>query len=239
MKHILTSTKILAIAFISVFSFQATQLLAQSSRSIAVSSFSGIGVSSGINLYLKQDGRESVVIKGDEEVIKDVVVEQKNGSIYIKYKQGVSWSRMFKGKKIDAYVSFKNLTALSASGGSDVETQAPIKVANLALDASGGADMNLALTCKDIAINTSGGADISLKGSGENMMLNASGGSDVNAYDFKVEYAQVNSSGGADVAIYVNKGLTANATGGSDIAYKGNAALKKTNSKSGDVTHVN
>jgi hypothetical protein len=240
MKQISTFSKLLAIILFPILNLVYTPLFAQSSKTVAVGNFSGIGVSSGIDLYLTQTGKESVVIKGDEDVIKDVVVEQKNGSIYIKYKNGISWSRMFKGKKIEAHVSFKNLTAISASGGSDVETQGLIKVANIVLEASGGADMNLNLICKDLTISVSGGADVSLKGSAENMMLNASGGSDLDAYDFKVNYAQVNTSGGADAHIYVNKGLTANATGGSDITYKGNAALKKvSNSKSGDITHVN
>ncbi|MNR51686.1 hypothetical protein D3C85_1713960 [compost metagenome] len=72
------------------------------------------------------------------------------------------------------------------------------------------------------------------------MVLNTSGGSDVDAFEFKVNYAQVNTSGGSDANIFVNKGLTASATGGSDIHYKGSAALKKvSNSKSADITHVN
>ncbi|WAC41244.1 head GIN domain-containing protein [Pedobacter sp. SL55] len=240
MTPISTISKLFVIILFSIFNLTYMPLFAQSSKTVAVSSFSGIGVSSGIDLYLTQSGKESVVIKGDEDVIKDVVVEQKNGSIYIKYKQGISWSKMFRGRKIEAYVSFKNLTVISASGGSDVETQGPIKAANIILEASGGSDMSLNLTCKDVTISISGGADISLKGSAENMMLNASGGSDLDAYDFKVDYAQANTSGGADAHLYVLKGLTANATGGSDITYKGSAALKKvSNSKSADITHVN
>ncbi len=231
------SIKRATILFIVLFSFTA---FAQNTRTVNVTSFNAVGVSSGIDLHLEQGNTESVVIKGDAKIIKDVIVEQKNQSINIKYKDGVNWSRLFRDKKIDVYVTFKNLGSISASGGSDVDNIGVIKVNKLAISSSGGSDIDLNVICKDISISSSGGSDIDLKGSAENMTVSASGGSDVDAYQFKTNYAQVNSSGGSDINIYVEKGLTANATGGSDINYKGNAALKKiSNSKSSDVRRVN
>lgn len=230
-------TKLTVLFFASIISINA---LAQSSRSVNVNNFNNIGVSSGIDLYLTQGNSESLVIKGREEIIKNVIVEQKNGGLTIKYKEGINWKRLFKDNDIDVYVTYKNLTALSASGGSDVNTQNTLKTNKISISASGGSDMELNIVCKDISIAASGGSDIDLKGSAENMVLNSSGGSDIDAYSFKVNYAKVNTTGGSDANIYVEKGLEANATGGSDIKYKGGAALKKTsNSKSGDVIHVN
>jgi len=238
--NMLQPTKILTIIFFAFFSTFFPKSFAQSSRNVSVSGFSSIGVSSGINLFLTQSNNESLIIKGDEDVIKDVVVEKKDGNLNIKYKDGINWSRLFKGKVINVYVTFKNLNAIAASGGSDVETEGVLKTDKISLAASGGSDLDLNVVCRDVSISISGGADLDLKGSAENMKVNASGGSDVNAFDFKVNYAQVNISGGSDANVYVNKGLTANATGGSDLKYKGNAALKKvSNSKSADIIHVN
>ncbi len=240
MKKSLALKKNLTFVLFFICSLTYVNVSAQNSRQVSVSDFNGIGVSSGINLHLKQGNTESLVIKGDEEVIKDVVVEKNDRGISIKYKEGINWSRLFKGKVIDVYVTFKNLNSLAASGGADVYIDGQLRTDRFSLAASGGADIKLNLTCKDIKIAVSGGADIELKGSAENMTVSASGGADLDAFDFKVDYAQVNCSGGADVDIYVNKGLTASASGGADITYKGNAALKKTsNSKSGDITHAN
>ena len=240
MKNSLALKKNLTFVLFFFCSFTCINVFAQNSRQVSVSDFNGIGVSSGINLHLKQGNTESLVIKGDDEIIKDVVVEKNERSISIKYKEGINWSRLFKGRTIDVYVTFKNLNALAASGGSDVYIDGQLKTDRFSLAASGGADVKLNLVCKEIKIAASGGADIELKGAAENMSVSASGGADIDAFDFKVDYAQVNSSGGADVDIYVNKGLSAAASGGSDITYKGNASLKKTSSsKSGDITHAN
>ncbi|MFN0291800.1 head GIN domain-containing protein [Pedobacter helvus] len=231
---------LLKVSGLFVACFITLNVAAQSSRSVNVKSFNNIAVSNGIDLFLTQGNTESLVIKGQEDVIKDVVIEQEGNKLTVKYKDGVNWSRLFKGTQIYVYITFKKLNSISASGGSDVETQNTLNTDKMSIRSSGGADLDLSIVCKDITISSSGGSDVNLKGSAENMVLNTSGGSDVHAFEFKVNYAQVSTSGGSDANIFVNKGLTASASGGSDISYKGNAALKKlSNSKSADITHVN
>ncbi|SES10634.1 head GIN domain-containing protein [Pedobacter rhizosphaerae] len=233
MKNLIKPT---AIFFIIISSYVAK---AQETKNVAVRNFNSIAVSSGIDLYLIQGGSESVSINSDAETLKSIVVEQSGSNLTIKFKDGINWSGLLKNRSIKAYVNFKNLSAIAASGGSDVFSQNPIKVDKLAIRSSGGADVKLELACNDLSIQSSGGSDVDLKGKAENMSIQSSGGSDINAYGFITQYAKVHTSGGSDVNIYVEKGLEAAASGGGDIHFKGNAALKKTsNSKSGNVTRV-
>lgn len=214
---------------------------AQKTKNVAVKSFNEINVSSGIDLILTQGNSENLTITTDEEILKNVIVEQNGSSLKIKMKDGFSFSNFFNGSKggIKVYVNYKTLNAINSSGGSDVITKNQLKTDRLSIRSSGGSDINLDIICKDLNIESSGGSDVDLKGKAENMALNSSGGSDVNAFGLITQYAKVNSSGGSDVKIYVAKGLEASASGGSDILFKGDAALKKTsNSKSGDVKRV-
>jgi len=217
-----------------------TNVLAQSSKNVSVKAFNEVTVSSGLDLYLTQTTNEALTIKGQEDLIKDVVVEQNGSSLVIKYKDGIKWGSLFKNQSIKVYLNYKNLKSLTASGGSDVYTQNNLKADVLNLRASGGADLKLTLTVKDLNLTISGGSDAELKGSGENLIATASGGSDMDAFGYVVNNARVIASGGSDANIYVNKALEAGASGGSDVNYKGSAVLKKTSSsKSGDVNHVN
>ncbi len=212
---------------------------AQDSKSVSVKNFSGVTVSSGIDLYLTQGGTESLTIKGRKDVIENVIIEQNGSDVAIKYKNGMNWSSLFKNQSIKVYVNYKTLKRLAASGGSDVVTQNTLKTDMLSLSASGGSDLKLNLTCKDLSLSISGGSDAELNGSAENFKVAASGGSDVDAFAFPVNYAKATVSGGSDANLFVNKILEAGASGGSDVNYKGNASLKKmSNSKSGDVNHV-
>ena len=217
-----------------------SNVLAQSSKNVSVKAFNEVTVSSGLDLYLTQTTNEALTIKGNEDLIKDVVVEQNGSALVIKYKDGVNWGRMFKNQSIKVYLNYKNLKSLTASGGSDVYTQNNLKADVLNLRASGGADLKLTLAVKDLTLTISGGSDAELKGSGENLVATASGGSEIDAFGYVVNNARVTASGGSDANIYVNKALEAGASGGSDVNYKGSAVLKKTSSsKSGDVNHVN
>lgn len=212
---------------------------AQQTKNVSVKNFNNISVSSGIDLYLNQGSNEALTIKGNSDLIKDVVVEQQAGHLVLKYKEGVNWGSLFRNESIKIYVNFKVLSSLSASGGSNVYTQNTLKADVLNLRVSGGADLDITLNCKDLTVSASGGADVNLRGTGENMQVSASGGADINAFNYIVNYARAGASGGADVNIYVNKGLEASASGGADVTYKGNASLKKiNNSKSGDIRHV-
>lgn len=227
---------LVAIALISSFSLTSK---AQDSKNVSVKNFNGITVSSGIDLYITQGATESLVIKGSNELIENVIVEQNGADIAIKYKSGVNWSSLFKNQSIKVYVNYKTLKRLGASGGSDVYTQNTLKTDILSIAASGGSDLKLALACKDLSLSISGGSDAELSGNAENFKLNASGGSDVDAFSLPVSYAKASVSGGSDANLNVSKILEASASGGGDISYKGNAALNKTStSKSGDVTHV-
>ncbi|WP_443937847.1 head GIN domain-containing protein [Pedobacter sp. MW01-1-1] len=232
MKNLLKS----AVLFSLVLSSMLSQ--AQDSKKFPVSNFEAIGVSSGINLYLTQGNSESVSIQADAEILSNIVVEQKGKNLNIHFKEGFNWNSLFNNKQINAYVNYKKLNAIAASGGSDVFSKNPIKTEKMSINSSGGADIKIDLFCTNLSVATSGGSDVYLKGKAENMNIASSGGSDIKAYDFITQYAKVNSSGGSDVYINVAKGLEANASGGSDIHYKGNASLKSSNSKSGDVKHV-
>ncbi|TKC04452.1 head GIN domain-containing protein [Pedobacter frigoris] len=212
---------------------------AQQSKTVPISNFNQITVSSGIDLYLTQSTAENIRVSAHPDLLKNVVIEKEGSTLHVKYKNNISWSKLFKGQDIKVYVNYKQLQSISASGGSDVYTQNTLKADKLSINASGGADLKLNAMVKNIDINSSGGADIDLKGSASNMQIDVSGGSDIDALGFVVEYAKVNASGGSDTNINVTKALEANASGGSDINYKGNASVRKTSSgKSGEVSRI-
>src|SRR5215208_8405945 len=93
-----------------------------------VKGFHAIEVSGGIDLYLSS-GDETVAVsaKGDE-VRRRVKTEVKNGvlKIYFEWKDGIRFS-LGNNRALKAYVSYKNLDKISASGGSDVMVDGTIK----------------------------------------------------------------------------------------------------------------
>lgn len=222
------------------FSAIAFSLSAQDSKDVPLRNFNEVSVSSGIDLYLTQSNAENIKVIAHPDLLKDVIIEKENNLLKVRYRNNISWGRMFKGQSIKVYVNYKTLQAISASGGSDVFTQNTLKTDKLVASVSGGSDLELNLVTKDLQVQSSGGSDIELKGSAVNMQASVSGGSDIDALGFIVEYARVTASGGSDANVNVTKALEVSASGGSDVNYKGNPSVKKTSSsRSGDVKRIN
>jgi hypothetical protein len=78
-----------------------------------------------------------------------------------------------------------------------------------------------------LKVKTSGGSDVNISGSAKNLTIDASGGSDLRGYELIADICDIEASGGSDVYITVSKELSAKASGGSDVRYKGNGSVKE------------
>jgi hypothetical protein len=86
--------------------------------------YEAISVSDGIDLYISY-GEEAIAVSASEPKYRDkikTVIENK--VLKITYdEKGFSWNIK---RNLKAYVSFKTLNALSASGGSDIKVEGSI-----------------------------------------------------------------------------------------------------------------
>ena len=193
-----------------------------------VGSFSGVSVSSGIDLYLSY-GDEAVAVSASKPELRDrIKTEIENGILKIWFysKSGVSinWNN---DRKLKAYVSYKTLNRLSASGGSDVFPDGVIKSNELKLQLSGGSDFKGKVDVENLRVDQSGGSDVHISGRATTLSVEAHGGSDFNGYDLVTEICNLEASGGSDIEITANKELSARAAGASDIRYKGQPNVKE------------
>jgi Putative auto-transporter adhesin, head GIN domain len=198
-----------------------------------VTGFHGIDVGGGIDLFLSSGDEAVAVSAGNDEVRDRIKTEVKDGILKIWYE----WDRKlridWKNKKMKAYVSYKQLDRLHASGGSDVFSDGSIKADKLDMQASGGSDIKISIEVSELNVNASGGSDIIISGIAKNIDIDASGGSDFKGYELQAENCKANASGGSDIFITVNKELSADASGGSDVHYKGTGLIRDIKSSGG------
>jgi hypothetical protein len=204
-----------------------------------VSGYHAIEVSGGIDLYLSQ-GDEAVAVSASDTKYRDrIKTEVKDGvlKIWYEYKnQNVQLD--FGNRKLKAYVSYKTLDNVHASGGSDVKVDGSISGNSLTLGLSGGSDFEGKVSLSDLKIHASGGSDVRISGTAGKLDIEASGGSDFKGYELVTDNCYINASGGSDVYITVNKELEADASGGSDVYYKGNGTVKNLKSNGSSVKKV-
>jgi Putative auto-transporter adhesin, head GIN domain len=202
-----------------------------------VGSFTGISVSSAIDLYISMGSEDAVAVSGSDKAYTDAITtEVKNGMLYIGYKSGgVNWG----AKSMKAYVSIKSITKLVASGASDVYVDGSLKATDLSIELSGASDFKGEVNAQNLRLKASGSSDFTISGKASNVKIEVHGSSDVKAFDLITDNCDVEASGSSDVNITVNKQLKATASGSSDIRYKGEATVKEVSSSgSSDIKKV-
>jgi len=203
-----------------------------------VSGFHGVEVSGGIDLYLSQ-GEEAVAVSASKTEYRDkIITEVVNGVLKIRFDWKSSFRFDWGNHKMKAYVSVKNIDALRASGGSDVDIDGTLKTTKLDMHISGGSDFKGKIESDELKIDASGGSDVGISGKAGRLTIDVSGGSDFNGYDLASDICNVEASGGSDVHVTVNKELSASASGGSDVYYKGSGLIRDLKTSGSSIKKV-
>jgi hypothetical protein len=193
---------------------------AQNRETRPLAGFDAIAVGGGIDLFVRLGEEFRVEVETDGD-LAEIVTEVRDGTLEIHRPRSVS--RIFDwGDDGAVHVTLPKLTALRASGGSDVRGEGTFSGDRLELVASGGSDLAIDVAVDTLHATVSGGSDARLAGSARSARLHTSGGSDLDASGLSVVEAEIRGSGGSDVEVSVSYKLVARASGGSDIIYRGN-----------------
>jgi hypothetical protein len=204
----------------------------------SVSGFSGISVGGSIDLYLSPDDHEVVVVSAAEPQWRDRITTVVEGGQLKIGLDGKGFGRWPSGMKLKAYVSFKTLNRLSASGASDVYVNGAIRSEKLVVNLSGASDFKGAVDVTELGLEQSGSSDSQISGRATYLRVGLSGASDLKGYDLQTDYCEIRASGSSDSQITVNKELRVHASGASDVNYKGSATTPEAHtSGASSVSH--
>jgi len=199
-----------------------------------VNSFSSIEVSDAIDLYISQGNTEAVAISGSTDDIKArIKTEVRSGTLHIFFDgKGLNWKR-WGNNRMKAYVTYKTLENLEASGACNVKTTDPIKQNELKMEMSGASDFTGEIKVTRFHLSASGASNIKISGTAANASFDATGACTIKAYDLITDMCKIDASGASNIRITVNKELNASASGGSNILYKGTGLIRDISSKGG------
>lgn len=188
--------------------------------------FTGISVSHAFDVYLTQGNEEKVAVSAsDQKYLEYITVEVRNGILHIGWDH--KKKRDLKGnKKLKAYISFKKINKLKASGACDVNIVGSLNADDLDIDLSGASDLAGKITARSLKLDMSGSSDMKLTGEAADLKMKLSGACSFKGFDFATATCDVRASGASDVKITVNKELSADVSGASDISYKGTGLIR-------------
>jgi len=188
---------------------------------------SGLKVSTGIDVYLKQGNDPELVVEADENLHEHIITEINNGILNIYADVNI---RDAQQKKV--YVTLKEINSISASSAGDIIGEAPVEADNLIINASSAGDIKIEVNAGVIEANISSSGDVTITGEAEKLEADLNSAGDLNAYNLRVREADVtvSSAGGAD--IFVTEKLVARASSAGDINYKGDPEYVNAHSSS-------
>ncbi|MEI6047526.1 MAG: head GIN domain-containing protein [Bacteroidota bacterium] len=194
--------------------------------------FTGIKVSTGIDVFLKQGNNEAVSVEADENLHEYILTEVRDGVLNVYTDANI---RSAERKRV--YVTMKEVKSIRTTSAGDVIGEAPLKSDKLELSASSAGNIKLEVFAKEINLDISSSGDITLAGEADILEADLSSAGDLNAYDLKVREADVSASSAGDADINVSEKITARASSAGDINYQGNPKYVDANSSSAGGIH--
>lgn len=187
--------------------------------------FTKIKVSTGLDLYISQGSSNEITVEADEN-LHDIIITEINDGVLKIYSEQNIWKA--KARKI--YVTVKTLEEVAATSGSDVYTKETLKVNDIKISSTSGADIRMSIDANTVETSSTSGSDIEISGIANNHISKATSGASIDAYELRSKNVTVKVSSGADINIYASESITAKASSGGDIDFKGSP--EKVNKKS-------
>ena len=194
--------------------------------------FTGVKVSTGIDVYLKQGNNMSVTVEADENLHEYIITEVRDGVLNIYTDANI---RDAERKRV--YVTMKEVNSVKTTSAGDVIGETPVKSDRLELSASSAGDIKLEVKAKDINIDISSSGDMTLNGEADILKADLSSAGDLNAYNLKVREADISASSAGDADINVTEKITARASSAGDINYMGDPKYIDSHSSSAGGIH--
>lgn len=203
--------------------------------------FSGIQVSHGIALFVKQGNQHGVAVSASEKQYRDRIrTAVENGVLKIYYdNEGWLKNENKSNKKLKAYVSVNNLEKLTGSSGSSIVIDGSLNSNKLVLDLSSGSNFKGDVRASELNIEQSSGAVSKISGKAKKVNVETSSGSSVHGYDLSSDFCVASAHSGGHVEISVNTELTGKASSGGNVRYKGDGVIKTKSTSSGGSVSKN
>lgn len=191
--------------------------------------FTGIRVSSEIDVFLRQDEKLDVVVEADENLHEYIHLEVRNGILTIHAEVNI---RQAKSKKV--YISLPELREIQIASAGDVEGQGKFICHQLDISVSSASDLSLDVEADEIRVLLSSAGDIQLSGKADLLEAHLSSAGDLDALRLEVKKADVAVSGLGSAKIFVTGELNARSSSSGNIYYLGNPEIKKIHVSSAD-----
>lgn len=219
-----------------------------------VGEFSGINVSTGVNVVFKQESPTNVKVIADADKLQYVITKVENGvlKVYIDNKG----QKNIKFRNLSVNISSPRMDNIKVSSGANFRGVNSIKENSMSIDASSGANVKgdfkitnavdiavssgsnirLGVTAGSVMVKASSGSNAAIEGKANSGIIDISSGALCKADELKLDELEAEATSGANLSVNVSKRLKVRASSGGLVKYKGRPEIEANISKTSGGT---
>lgn len=198
-----------------------------------VSNFDRVSLNGIGDLTLVQGDSESLQIEAEDNVIKNITTEVRNGTLYI----GFERKTILPTKPVKFYLTMRDIHDLETKGVSNVKAES-VQTDRLHIGISGTGNIEIEdLSASSLEISISGAGNFSSSGKVDQQEINLSGAGNFNGEDLQSKTAKVTITGLGKVTLWVTENLDVTISGTGGVDYYGEPQVSQQISGLGDINH--
>lgn len=182
--------------------------------------FTAISSRGDFKVILKKGPNTSLELTGEDNVLEKTITSISNGTLTIRYADGIGTHR---NKQVTVYVTLPSFTSLQLEGSGGIQALGNWNTINLTAKINGSGNIELVADGTDFYGEVNGSGKLILNGGffqSSSILVNGSG--TVRAFPFTTDTADVRIQGSGDCDIKVNNKLKVKISGSGKVYYKGN-----------------
>lgn len=192
-----------------------------------VGSFTELYLDGVCNIYIDQGSEEKVVVEADDNLHEYIYVDYSNNRLEIDMKSRINIRNR---KKLNIYVTVKNINKLRIMGVGNVETKGTLKLDDLKVKVTGVGNVELDVEANSLDAELNSVGNITLAGIIDEAEINNRGVGKLDAYDLKLNKLDLNVSGVGKTEVYVEKEVAVRSTGVGNVHLRGDAVITELHS---------
>ncbi len=209
----------LCIAFITLFnactSIQGTGPMVNVSRT--TEEVKSIDLEMDAKVYLVKGDSQSIVIRGQQNIVDVLLTEVSSGKLEIKSKESISVN-----EPIQIWITLRQLESVELSGSGSIESDTEFNGEKIDVELSGSGKISLLLNAEKVYAELSGSGDMVFHGKVNKGEFELDGSGNIQAEAMEIEKCKVVLGGSGEAKVKVNGELEARIDGSGNIYYSGN-----------------
>ena len=198
-----------------------------------LSAFEDIYIGGNFDVSLIPSDENSILIRGDENLLKYINVEIHNNSLNVNTIHNLKSS-----KGINIIIKYTSISGIYSTGASKITHNNILKTQDIQVDLSGTGSIELDIEADNSTVTMTGAGLVKLKGKTSFLEANISGAGGLVASELIARDCDISLSGVGGAKIYVTDKLEASISGVGGIQYSGNPSqIEKKITGFGKITH--